>query len=170
MRVSVREWLAAAADPAIEGELRGILDEASREIERHRPICLASGHCCRFDEFGHDLFVTGLETAAFLRRAASEPLTRRPDGAASPCLPLPQLGGGTRLGRVCPWLQGRLCGARDARPLACRVFHCDPAARSWSGDLLERMHGRIRTMHERHGVTYHYGEWLRMLEAFAHHL
>jgi len=147
-------WLRDAARPELDAALRAVFDEASREVDERRPICLAGGHCCRFAEYGHDLFVTGLETAWFLLRAGRPP--ERRDRS------LPILASG-----ACPWLDGRLCGARSARPLGCRTFFCDPRHAAWSTGLLERLHARIRSMHEEFGVVYRYGEWLRMLSLFA---
>lgn len=180
VNLPIAEWMQAVADPEIDGAIESIYADAALETERQRPICLASGHCCHFDAYGHDLFVTGLETAWFFRRLHTESATpepRAPHGspgseragaikATRHALPLAP----SRAGRVCPWLDGRLCGARAARPLGCRVFHCDSRADGWMNALLEGLHARIRTVHERHAVIYHYGEWLRMLDAFAEHL
>lgn len=177
----VDRWLADADRPEIDSSLRSIHAEAESEVDARRPVCLAGGHCCRFGEYGHDLFVTGLETAWFLRRA-----TRRANDPApametvSPVLRLPiattasnPVGrGAARVAdlagsRTCPWLEGRFCGARAARPLACRTFFCDPRQDAWSASLLERLHARIRSMHDEFGIVYRYGEWLRMLSLFA---
>src|SRR3954470_22393228 len=40
--------------------------DLATEIDRRRPICIVSGRCCRFEEFGHRLYVTTLELATFL--------------------------------------------------------------------------------------------------------
>ncbi|MBX3356057.1 MAG: hypothetical protein KF724_10230 [Phycisphaeraceae bacterium] len=172
-------WQRAAADPDVDAEIVAIYAEAEREIEERRPICLASGHCCHFDRYGHDLFVTALEVAWFMRyTGGSHPAmrvaaTEREDPRSSAGsgamatrveVNLPLLEEET--GRRCPWLVGRLCGARHARPLGCRTFFCDHRAEAWSNPLHERLHARFRDLHDRVGVPYRYGEWIRMLNAF----
>ncbi len=162
----IRGWLGAVGDPRVGARIVEIYDDAERSAQEARPLCLAGGHCCRFAEYGHDLFVTGLETAWFVRTAGSAAPHRRdePDARASR-RSLPQWSAG-----ACPWLDGRLCGARIARPLGCRTFYCDPRRTAWSTSLHERLHGAIRSMHDELGIVYRYGEWLRMLGRFADHL
>lgn len=155
----VGRWLAQARQPAVDDAMAAIYDEAARQIAQQRPLCLASGHCCNFSRFGHDLFVTALETAWFVNHL--EPVE------APPATHLPIVTTPTANERTCPWLHGRLCGARAARPLGCRTFYCDPRAAAWSEPLHERLHSRIRDLHDRFGIAYRYGEWLRMLELFG---
>lgn len=155
----VARWLEQARDERIAGEIEEIHHEVAATIERERPLCLASGHCCHFGRFGHDLFVTAIEAAWSVNAIALVPppsATRLP---LAPPMPASD--------RACPWLDGRLCGARTARPLGCRTFFCDPRARSWSEPLHERLHGRLRDMHRRFDIVYHYDEWLRMLSLFG---
>jgi hypothetical protein len=107
---------------------------AADEEARANPAlrCELSGCCCRFREYGHDLFVTKLEYDEMVRRG----------------------GPGGREEGVCPWLQGTLCGNREGRALACRTYYCsdeDAAAA-----LTERWHQQIRRLHERHGIRYEY--------------
>ncbi len=78
------------------------------EVAGPAPVCLVSGLCCRFEEYGHTLFVSAPEMAILL---ADAPPPSRPldDGA------------------TCPWQDARgRCTAREARPLGCRVYFCDP--------------------------------------------
>ena len=54
--------------PAIDaGEVRGALgrlyDDFDAEVAARRPVCALSGRCCRFEEYGHTLFVTAIEFA-----------------------------------------------------------------------------------------------------------
>jgi len=189
----VARWLEQARDPRISGEIASIYHDAAEAIDRERPLCLASGHCCHFDAFGHDLFVTALETAWFVstmepalpestgaHATHAAPQTRANDtrGVTQSALALPVMdprhGDAAALAtadskprRSCPWLDGRLCGARLARPLGCRTYYCDPRAALWSEPLHESLHGRIRALHERFDIVYHYGEWLRMLSLFG---
>lgn len=169
----VARWLEQARDERIQAAIASIYHEVSVAIERERPHCLASGHCCHFDAFGHDLFVTAIETAWFITSQEDDleedssrhslPLLtttedhERTPPAASDRAPV----------RVCPWLDGRLCGARAVRPLGCRTYFCDPRAAAWSEPLHESMHGRLRQLHERFDIAYRYDEWLRMLSFFG---
>src|SRR5437764_4905777 len=86
--------------------------------------------CCRFAEYGHTLFVSVAEFAVLL---ADAPPPARPldDGA------------------TCPWqdAHGR-CTAREARPLGCRVFFCDPAYLPEAPDLSERYLARLKRLVE----------------------
>jgi hypothetical protein len=70
--------------------------------------CEACGRCCRFEEFGHELWLTNVELD-YLEARHGTGDTARPG--------------------VCPYLDGALCSARAGRALACRTFHCGlPAA------------------------------------------
>ena len=63
-------WKAAAADPRVSEVLIAIFKDATEVVRRERPLCLASGRCCRFEAHGHRLYVTGLEAAWFLKQLA----------------------------------------------------------------------------------------------------
>lgn len=144
-----RSWLAAAANEFLCAELETVYDEVRRETERVKPVCSASGRCCRFEEYGHRLYVTGLEAAYTLARLPA-PLTREALDAAR------QAGG-------CPFQVENLCIAHTIKPLGCRTYYCDEAAQEWQKDLTERMLAKIRAIHDRHGLEYRYGEWRGML-------
>lgn len=137
--------MAMVEGPILE-ELRTIYREVAAEVESFSPACVASGRCCRFKEYGHDLFVTDLELDELFRLhgpPAEVPSDR------------------------CPYQIGLLCGARMGRPLACRLFFCDPRWQERMGALAERLHGRLKELHQRHQVRYRYGELLAMLRARA---
>jgi Fe-S-cluster containining protein len=118
-----------------------------REIDARRPRCDVSGRCCRFEEFGHRLYVTTMELAVFvhelqqLRAAGQVPDTSASDGTG------------------CAFQRGRLCGVHPIRPFGCRMFFCDPTATEWQNQLYERFHAELREAHERLGVPYRYVEW-----------
>src|SRR4029079_16260942 len=42
-----------------------ILAEADADIAARRPVCRASGRCCKFEEYGHRLYVTAAERVHF---------------------------------------------------------------------------------------------------------
>src|SRR5262245_15696645 len=88
---------------------RQVLDiyrEADREVAAEGPVCVASGRCCRFKEYGHTLFLSNLEADVLL---AAAPPYERPVSA-----------------EFCPFQRDNLCTAREPRPLACRIYFCDP--------------------------------------------
>jgi hypothetical protein len=66
-------WSEAAWNPAIDAELRAIYGVVATETETLRPVCNASGRCCRFEEYGHRLYVTGIEAAWCLRGSGMVP-------------------------------------------------------------------------------------------------
>ncbi|MBN1489860.1 MAG: hypothetical protein JXA69_08080 [Phycisphaerae bacterium] len=121
-----------------------ILDAA---IAAHEPLCQNRGDCCRFDEYGHNLFVTPLEAAYFLAKHGPSGTTEATGG--------------------CPYQIDGRCRARAGRPLGCRVFHCDPNAQTWQSPLTEEHLAKLRALHERLGVPYAYVEWRTMLQALA---
>jgi hypothetical protein len=122
-------------------ELEAVYAELAEELGRLRPVCQRSGRCCRFKEFGHELWITALELDYLVERAGTPP-TGAPD--------------------QCPYLEGGLCGVRDHRMLGCRIFFCDPDYTAAMGPLYERFRGRIREIHRRLGIPYEYGEFLKM--------
>lgn len=130
---------------AARAELRALYDELAAEIARAAPVCEISGRCCRFADYGHDLFVTDLELAELF--ALHPP--RQADES------------------VCPYLDGKACGAREGRPLGCRQFFCDPGFEALMPELAARFHARLQAIHEAHAIPYRYGELLRMLAAPA---
>lgn len=148
-----RLWLAAASNPGIEAAIGDIHEEVAEAVRQAGPHCLASGRCCRFDEYGHRLYATGLEAARCVRLCAEE---GRPIADADVRHAIDR-------GR-CPWQEGRLCLARGGRPVGCRVYFCDPRAEMLVPELAERAHAGIRAVHERFGVPYVYGEWRVMLQ------
>src|SRR5262249_58102892 len=83
-----------------------LYEEADREVAAAGPVCVASGRCCRFKEYGHTLFLSNLEADVLLGAA---PPFEEPVSAD-----------------FCPFQKDTLCSAREPRPLGCRVYFCDP--------------------------------------------
>ncbi len=135
---------AAAARPDVGVAVAEVYATVTAAVDARRPACIASGRCCHFDAYGHDLFVTTLELAAFVRELRAAPIAN-PAG--------------------CPFQVGKLCGVHAIRPFGCRLFYCDPTAQQWQQDLYERLHADLRSLHERLGVDYFYVEWRRALAA-----
>lgn len=121
--------------------------------------------------------MTGLEAAyviasmqqASLVALGDEPALRAADDmrerpTAPTSVSLPQIHESRSRGD-CPFLVDRLCSVHAIKPLGCRVYFCDPSAQIWQQELSEAGLARIRSLHDRHGIEYRYGEWRGMLEA-----
>ena len=119
------------------------------EIDARRPLCAISGRCCKFDEYGHRLYVTTIELAAFISRL----------GAAK--IPEPSNPGS------CPFQSNKVCGVHTIRPFGCRMFFCDPTATDWQQAAYERYHAKLKSLHEELGVPYAYMEWRQALRALS---
>jgi len=180
-----------AADTAFLAELQNILDQADRAARRHRFKCRQCGECCRFEQFGHRLYVTAGELALMLHFSggrAPGPIGRiRPLGIfdnpprrgalrsqslgdRSGNLPADrQVRNGSRAkpASQCPHQDQARCLARAGRALGCRLFFCDPAASEWFGDAYEGFHRRIKLLHAAHGLPYVYAELTAALAELA---
>ena len=133
------------AREAAFAELEALYAELDRVVERSRSVCLARGLCCRFEEAGHDLFATGLE--------ADFAAARRPDA------PPPEAPG------RCPYhVEGR-CTAREARPIGCRTYFCDPGGEEALAAVHEEFLGRLRAIERRHGRPRAYARFPALLAA-----
>lgn len=111
------------------------------------PVCAVSGRCCRFEEYGHTLFLSEPEAAILV---ADAPAPVRPLDA----------------GLTCPWqdVAGR-CTAREARPLGCRVYFCDPAFQEHAPILSEEYLGRLKAIVAGRGWPWGYAPLHRHLAA-----
>ncbi len=132
------------------GALRQLYQNLDSEVASRGPTCWLSGRCCRFAEAGHTLFVSAPEAAVLV---ADAPRPSRPldDGAS------------------CPWQDdhGR-CTAREARPLGCRVYYCDPMfGDRAAAELSERFLGRLKRLADRLGLPWDYAPLHRHLAVAA---
>jgi Fe-S-cluster containining protein len=143
-RASQREDVRAAVEAVCQQVQAEIDRRASIALAAGRPLCVLSGRCCRFDEFGHRLYVTTLELAHFLHRLPlAHPRTANSGG--------------------CPFQTQKLCTVHPFRPFGCRIFFCDPASTQWQNDLYERFHADLKRLHETLDVRYFYMEWRQAL-------
>jgi Fe-S-cluster containining protein len=82
MSDQLKQWvLDAAARPEVSERVAQLYAELQEQIDKRRPVCSLSGRCCRFEEYGHQLYVTTLELAAFVR-GLSKPMPASSMGAA----------------------------------------------------------------------------------------
>lgn len=119
--------------------LAALYGELDAAVAARGPVCGLSGRCCRFAEYGHTLFVSAIE-AALLVADAPTPVRALDDGA------------------TCPWQDaGGRCTARDARPLGCRVYFCDPAYTPEAASALsEDFLGRLKRLADDQGLPWNY--------------
>jgi Fe-S-cluster containining protein len=110
-------------------------------------LCVVSGRCCRFEEFGHRLFVTTLELARFVHDVGSIAVPDAWDGTG------------------CPFQKAKLCTVHAIRPFGCRMFFCDATSTEWQNAAYERFHADLKRLHEQFEVPYFYLEWRQALRA-----
>jgi Fe-S-cluster containining protein len=123
-------------------ELEQIYADLDRELSVLRPLCRQSSRCCKFKDYGHQLWTTQVELDYLVEHEGL------PAGAN------PGADG------VCPYLKDGLCGVRDHRMLGCRIYFCDAGYADAMGPLYEKYHARIKELHRRQGLPYEYGEFL----------
>jgi Fe-S-cluster containining protein len=141
---------AASVRPDVRQAIANVYHALDEQIELRRPVCRTSGRCCRFDEFGHRLFVTTMEVASFIHGL---PAGSAPGGLADARSP------------ACPFQQHHLCMVHTIRPFGCRVFFCDETSTDWQRQQYESFHAELRRLHERLEVEYFYIEWRAALAA-----
>jgi hypothetical protein len=110
----------------VRDDLQALYLDLDAAVAEAGPVCELSGRCCRFQEYGHTLFVSSIEMAVLLT------------DAPPPVRPLDD-------GLTCPWQDDRgHCSARSARPLGCRVYYCDPGYQGRAEELTERFLKRLK--------------------------
>jgi len=143
----------AAGRAEVRAAVEEIYADLGRAIEQRKPVCNTSGRCCRFEEFGHRLYVTTMELAAFVYELETGSAKSRQVG--------------TWDGTGCPFQVGGLCGVHAIRPFGCRIFFCDPSSTQWQQDQYEQFHARLKSLHDTLDVPYFYVEWRSALRALS---
>jgi Fe-S-cluster containining protein len=138
--------IAASRLPAALDSVERLYRSVQEEIDRRRPLCVVSGRCCRFEEYGHRLFVTTLELARFVHDASSIQAPENWDGTG------------------CPFQKAKLCTVHAIRPFGCRMFFCDATSTEWQNAAYERFHSELKRLHETLAVPYFYLEWRQALK------
>jgi hypothetical protein len=129
--------------------LRALYDELDATLAALGPVCQLSGRCCRFADYGHTLFLSAAEAALLVADAPPPP-------------------GPLDAPAACPWQDGQgRCTARDARPLGCRVFYCDPRWESALHRVSEQFLGRLKRLTEARGWPWNYAPLHHHLRAAA---
>jgi Fe-S-cluster containining protein len=138
--------LSASARPDVHAAVKQIYADVQNQIDLRRPLCQLSGRCCRFEEFGHRLYVTTLELATFLHDLQQMNLP----------IPSPNPGG-------CIFQKNKLCSVHTIRPFGCRLFFCDSTSTDWQHEQYQLFHSRLKSLHDQLNVPYFYLEWRQAL-------
>lgn len=110
--------------------------EVDREVAAAGPVCVASGRCCRFKEYGHILYLSNLEAEVLLQSAPPYEQPVSPD--------------------FCPFQKGNLCTAREPRPLGCRIYYCDPNYQETGNRIMEDSLRRLKELAAQEGLPWLY--------------
>lgn len=130
---------------AIRLEILQVYEDADRAVAAAGPVCVASGRCCRFKEYGHTLFLSNLEAEILLEGA---PPYEQPVSAD-----------------YCPFQKDKLCTARACRPLGCRIYFCDPSYQETAARISEESLRRLKEIAERHELPWQYAPLHHFLNA-----
>ena len=120
----------------IDRALAELYRDLDAELAERGAACEACGRCCRFAEFGHELWLTDAEVAFLGARHGARAVCER---------------------GVCPYLDGGKCAAREGRALSCRTFHCS-LPRDVVEELTERYLGLVRALAARAERPLEYAE------------
>jgi hypothetical protein len=121
-------------------ELRLRILELYRKVDQTvaaaGPVCIASGRCCRFKEYGHVLYLSNLEAEVLLDAAPPYQKPVSPD--------------------FCPFQKDNLCTAREPRPLGCRIYYCDPSYQETGNRITEDALHELKQLAQEHGISWEY--------------
>lgn len=124
------------APGSLRGALLDLYAELAGDIAAAAPVCELSGRCCRFQEYGHTLFICRPEAELLLEEGL--PAGSVVDEA------------------FCPFQIGGLCTARERRPLGCRIYFCDPAYAGRGEALSEQYIAQLKRMHRETETPWEY--------------
>ena len=149
-----RRLFDAAADAEVDAALRAVFAELDQQVCARGVGCRNSGRCCRFDQFGHRLYVTGLEIAWTLTQLGMTPWHEDAPGVGADIRP-------TRIdpAGACVFQVDNRCTVHTVRPLGCRIFFCQEGTDDWQHELSERFLADLRELHDTHNLPYRYLEW-----------
>lgn len=122
--------------PELRAAVLDVYAAADAAVAAAGPRCDSSGRCCRFAEYGHTLFISHFEAELLLEAAPpyQRPVSR--DG--------------------CPFQVDNLCTARDARPLGCRIYFCDPAYQETGNAVTEDALAKLKRLADEHDTGWRY--------------
>lgn len=124
-------------DTSLRRRVLELYVEVDRQVAAAGPVCVASGRCCRFKEYGHTLFLSQIEAEVLLEGAPPyDPATVTAD--------------------FCPFQVENLCTAREPRPLGCRIYYCDPAYQERMVEITEEAVRQVKQLAEEHATGWRY--------------
>ncbi len=126
-------------------QVLALYEDVDREVAAAGPVCVASGRCCRFKEYGHVLFLSNLEADVLLAQAPPYEPPVTPD--------------------FCPFQKENLCTAREPRPLGCRIYYCDPSYQETGNRLTEKYLHRLKELAQAQGIAWCYAPLHTFLNA-----
>jgi len=121
---------------AVRLAVREVYSAADRAVAAAAPRCDASGRCCRFEEYGHTLFISQFEAEILLETA---PPYEQPVSPAG-----------------CPFQIDGLCTTRDERPLGCRIYFCDPSYQETGNRITEESLVALKRIADEHDTGWRY--------------
>jgi hypothetical protein len=128
--------------------VESLFAELDADIAARKPVCTNRGACCRFEAYGHNLFVTSVELAYFL--ATVDGTLLAPENRS-----------------YCAYQSDGRCTVRESRPTGCRIYFCDPDASDWQPVVTEAVLRRLEAVGRRFGLPYAYLEWTDGLRALG---
>ena len=150
-------WHDAAKRDRIDNAIRDLYADMAAAVAERGPVCNASGRCCKFETYGHRLYVTTLEIAWFLQRVTpADSADTRPSDRGG--ISLKQLVE-SPLQDGCPYQIDGLCSVHSVRPLGCRIYFCEEGTDAWQQDKTELFLDRLKQLHVEEGLPYQYMEW-----------
>ncbi len=123
-------------DAELHRQVLELYGDVDRQVAAAGPVCVASGRCCRFKEYGHVLFISNLEAEVLLAGAPRYELPVSSD--------------------FCPFQKENLCTAREPRPLGCRIYYCDPAYQETACRISEEALRKLKQLASEQGVEWQY--------------
>jgi Fe-S-cluster containining protein len=133
-----------SADAGFLAAVEACYADLDRRIAARQPVCTNRGACCKFESYGHRLYVSAAELAYFVG-LLSGPLWAPPDRSA------------------CPYQQEGRCTVRGARPAGCRIYFCDADAQHWQPDQTEESLRELAAIGDKWNLPYAYVEWTEAL-------
>ncbi len=129
--------------PKNNTDIKEIYKKLEAELAGINPGCNACGTCCHFDEFGHVLYASTIETD-YIRENVEVP-SFDPDK------------------NVCPFLVNYECSIREHRALGCRVFFCNPNHKEILQAIYEKYYTMIKDLATDSEIEWHYAPMMKLL-------
>ena len=140
----ILKWDVLNHYPESNVDIIEIYKKLEAELASIDPSCNSCGTCCHFDEFGHVLYTSTIETDYIMENV--EVPAFDPDK------------------NVCPFLENNQCTIREHRALGCRVFFCDPQHKETLEEIYEKYYTMIKDLADKNNAEWHYAPMLKLLK------